>query len=207
MKTKYNIPRIFNSFVTGIIGEVNQGKTMFLGTLIDQINKDYQAPVYVFGVRPEITNQLKVKLIYSLEELERLKNCFVIVDECATLFKPNNRKAAHLQALDQAFRLIAHNNVRLLMCGLERDYNKEFAGRVGTFGFKALSKTMLVNGSLAKLRAEQYQGEGAGYSRLDIPVDKVMLIDNEGVWFETVPYVEKFDTKKTGRVDLFEKRG
>lgn len=208
MKTKsYNIPRIFGSFVTSVIGEVNQGKTMFLATLIDQINKNYAADVYVFEIRPEITKHLRVKYIYSLEELERLKNCFVIVDECATLFKPNNRKAAHLQALDQAFRLIAHNNVRLLVCGLERDFNKEFSGRIGTFGFKTLSKTMLINGSLAKMRVEQYQGEGAGYSRLDIPVEKVMFIDNDGIWFEEVPYMEKFDTKKANRQDLFAPKG
>lgn len=200
----FDVKRIFGSYVTGLIGTINNGKTMLLAGLIQQINEQHpKTPIYTFGIKPEITDQLNVQCFYTLEEMEYFKNALVFVDESATLFDPKNRKASHLEAIDLVFRFLAHNNVRVMACGVERDFNREFSGRMGVFGFKSLSKSLMINGSPAKMKAMEYKGTGAGYSRLDIPLDQALFMDTRGTWFESIPYQERFDTKKVNRIDLF----
>ena len=92
-----NIKRILKNNVSILVGQTNTGKTMLLSTLIKEFTDQYQAQVYCYGLRREITDRLNVKIFSSVREMEQIQDGIIIVDECGALFDLENRNRLRTQ--------------------------------------------------------------------------------------------------------------
>lgn len=205
-KPNFDLDRILANRVTYLTGNLNEGKSMTVYQLVRQIRENYKAPVYTFKLDEDIVTGLGCIPFYNVHAIERIENAFIVYDEAGELFQLNNRKADHVEGIESTFRMLAHNNTIMIGSGLPFDFNKNFSSKASCFGLKSVDKTALVNRSKFAEVANRYQGPGAGRSFLKIAKDKVLFHDEQGFWFENVPYEDAFDTKARNKVNLLEKR-
>jgi len=182
---------------SAIIGKSNSGKSMFLKNLIITASST-KTNVEIFGVDDEINT------FYSLLELEKMKNSFIFIDEVNTLFKLNNRKASHLNKLDTIFRMVNHNNNKIVLCGLPTDFNKWICGKIDCFCYKSLIIKDLINQTRAKELITEFEHPKNGHQVFDIPESKVLVYSERTGYFwvnsELIPHL---DTKKDN-INLFQ---
>jgi len=206
-----NIERILSNPITAVIGQTNSGKSMLLANLITQYKSQYTAPIFVFGMPPEIHAHIPNLVSFSsTRELERIQNAIIVVDEVGTLFDLDNRKQK--RAIEMTLRLIHHQNNRMVLSGLPTDFRKFIAAKATAFLYKSLTISDLINGSLAKTTLLEYHGPQLGSYVLNMPPNEVLCYDDQGIekrksnfWVETVTYYPALDTKKN-QVSLFKKR-
>lgn len=184
--------------IIGLIADVNEGKSNFLYWLISELQKEYAFSLYSFGLRCDLGEQK----IYSVAELETITNSVVICDEFYTLFDLEDRK--NRRAIENTLRLINHNNNILILVGLPDNYKKFIASKLDTMIFKTCKIGDFVNGSRTKAVCTAYKGSELGSAMLAMPVNKAIVWDGH---YEkiTIPYLERYDTKKNNTPILQDK--
>ena len=95
--------------VIGICADVNQGKSMLLYNMINDL-KGYHFSLYTYGLRLDVPEAIRV---HSVAELEGIENSIIIIDELSSLFDLDNRKVK--KQIENTLRLINHNN-NILIC-------------------------------------------------------------------------------------------
>ena len=175
--------------IIGLVGDPNQGKSNLLYWLISELRKTYEFNLYSYGLRCSLGEQK----IFSVEELEVIRNSIVIVDEFATLFNLDDRKEK--RQIESSFRLIYHNQNVVLLCGLPDNYRKFIAAKLHAVIFKRCTISDFVNGSHVKNVALNYRGAELGSAVLNIPLDQCLVNDGDHWYNPTIPLMGQFDTK------------
>ncbi len=193
-----------NARIVALAGDKNSGKTNNLIHLIQdyrETNKD--TPIYVYGMQGSLMPMLKklnVKEISSLKHLSKKQNAILIIDEFQRL-KLNDRR--YKDELDEFKDFVYHNNVyAILSTPSIREFNSIIGGIVEKWLLKDVSEDMCVNGSQLKRVISRYNGRYKSLGDISIPVDKLLLINDEEEIIIDCPYVEEADTKKDN-VELF----
>ena len=176
--------------IIGLVADVHQGKSMLIYHIIETIKTYYSASIYSYGLRLNVPN---VQNIYSLSELEQVKNSVIFIDEMSSLFDLDNRKVKH--QIENTLRLIFHNNNVLFLCGVGENWKKFLSAKIEIIFYKKLTLSDLINGSRVKEMIMSYKGIERGTAILNLEVDKTLLFDGEHYSTLTIPYLKKYDTK------------
>ena len=164
MKIKFkdlcNKPKII-----AIVGDVNTGKSNLLYHIIEDLKKFGNFSLYTYGLRLNV----KSKQIYSVNELEQIKNSIIILDEVMSLWDLDNRMAK--KQIENSLRLINHNNNILIICMLPENAKKFIAGKLDQVIFKKVTFSDFINGSRTKQVCMNYKGAEKGSAVLNINVN------------------------------------
>lgn len=182
----------------GIVGNTNVGKSNLLYHVINTLRENFKFNLVTFGLKFPQGNE-----VFSLEELEQVKNSLVIIDECFSLFDLDNR--AKKKQIEETLRLIYHNNNVVVLSILPENGKKFIASKLDAFIFKKCSIADCINGSIIKRVMSQYCGPEKGNTVLDIPIDKALTYDGKSYSMEHIPYYEKFDSKKNNQPIMLKK--
>lgn len=178
---------IKNPCIIGIVGDANEGKSNLILWLLSELRKNYNLNVVHYGLNSAEDE------IYSIEELERIKNSVIFIDEMPSLFDLENRKCRRL--IEKTIRRVFHNNNALFLCGLPENFKKFISAKLQMMIFKKVSLYDLINGTSIKNVLLSYHGLEMGSSVLEL--DKKECIFYDGLHFSksNIPYMEKFDLK------------
>ena len=181
-----------------ISSDVNCGKSMFVYHLITLLKQQTDSKIYSFGLRKKL-----VKEIYSVQELETLRDSIIFCDEFANLFDFDDRK--NKKMIERTLRLINHNNNIIILSGISNNFNKFISGKANIMIYKKNTIADFINGTSIKNICLSYKGFELGSSILNIPIDKALIWDGE-YNFVNVPYYRRFDTKLSNKVIMQQKR-
>ena len=186
--------------VIGIIGDANEGKSNLVYVKLQQLQKEFVVNIYTYGLRNKLPN---VTEIYSIQELEEIRNSIILLDEFQSLFNLEDR---HMRKqIENTLRLIFHNNNVLVLIGLPDNFRKFISGRLDIIMFKKCTLADFVNGSTAKNIIMNYSGMERGSAVLNLKPNEVLIFDGKHYKKEDVPYVEKMDTKRSNEPILKKK--
>lgn len=177
--------------VIGLIGDVNTGKSNAIYHFYEELKKVGKFNVVTFGLKNVLENALEIN---SLEELEKIKNSIVFIDEMMTLFDLDDRKQK--RNIENTLRLIAHNNNILVLCALPENIKKFLSSKLSVLIFKRCTIADFINGSTIKRKIIVYNGVKKGTSILDLDIDECLIYDGEHYHLIKIPYYEKYDSKK-----------
>lgn len=177
--------------IIGIVGDVNEGKSMLLYNLIDNCKSYGKFNLFTYKLKVKVSNSTE---IYSIEELEQIKNSVIILDEVMSLWDLEDRKAK--RQIEKSLRLIHHNNNVLVVCGVPENFRKFIASKLDKIIFKKCSISDFVNGSRIKKIATNYKGDELGTSILNIPINQALVFDGMHYSKYNIAYLSKYDTKR-----------
>lgn len=177
--------------IVGIIGNQNEGKSNLLYYLIDELRKEHTFKLYIYGMRAEIEDTTK---IYSVGELEQIKNSVIIIDELFSLFDLDNRKIKG--QIESTIRLLFHNNNIIILSGLGENYKKFISAKLTAVIYKKVTISDLINGSSVKTILLDYRGIERGSAVLNMDIDEALLWDGKHYEKISVPYLNSYDTKR-----------
>ena len=187
---KKDIIDLFNSpKIIGIISDANAGKTNLIYNLIKKLQKIAKFKLFTYGLKKEI-GDFK---IYSIEELEKINNSVIFLDEFYNIFDLNDRKKVKL--IEKTIRLIYHNNNILVLIGVCENFRKFLSNKLDVIFFGKCTLGDFVNGSRVKEICLNYGGIELGSSVLNLPKDKFIIFDGHYRKMD-VSYLKEFDTKK-----------
>ena len=191
----------------GMIGDVHTGKSNLIYHMIETLRKKHDFNLVTFGLKSRLNNATE---IFSLEELEQVKNSIIIIDECLSLFELNNR--AKKEQIETTLRLIHHNNNIIILSLLPENCKKFLSSKFTTILFKKSTIPDFINGSMVKRIVNNYRGCERGNTVLDIPLNKALIFDGGSYNMIDVDYYEKFDSKKNNapllrQKGFFKKKG
>jgi hypothetical protein len=187
-----NLKKIFSKpKIISICANINEGKSMLIYHLIEELKKIGKFNLVVYGLRVELKDVLT---IHSVEELEQIKNSIIIIDEVMSLWDLDNRVAK--RQIETSLRLLFHNNNVLLICGLPENFKKFISGKVNSVFFKKVTFADLINGSRMKNIIMNYKGNEKGNTILNLDIDECLFFDGLNYEKFKVPYLKKYDTKK-----------
>lgn len=176
--------------VITLTADVNEGKSMALYHIIDQLKARFEFNLYSYGLKISVGEQK----VYSVQEIERITNSIIIIDEFYSLFDLEDRKQR--KNIERTLRHINHNNNILVLVGLPENFKKFISAKTDVCLFKRCTLNDFINGSRIKDICTEYKGDELGSKVLDIPVNKVMVFDGKHYGDFTVPYNKDYDTKK-----------
>lgn len=188
---KEELKKLFNKpKVIGIVGNVDTGKSNMIYYIIEELKRQkFNFNLYSYGLRFDLGEQK----IYSIEELEQIKNSIIILDEFFTLFDLEDRKKRSL--IEKSIRLISHNNNILILCGHSENFKKFISSKLEIIIFKKVILGDLINGSRVKNVCLNYKGEELGSNILNIPLNECLIFDGNYSKIQ-IPYLNRFDSKK-----------
>jgi hypothetical protein len=177
--------------ILGVIGDTNEAKSNLLYHLIEEFKKEGTFKLYSYGLRVKIPGNQE---IFSVEELEQIKNSIIILDEVMTLWDLENKMAK--RKIEKSLRLIFHNNNLLIICLLPENVKKFIAGKIQKYFFKKVTIPDLINGSKTKNIILGYKGQELGSSILNLEKGETLFFD--GLHYEklNIPYYKQYDTKR-----------
>jgi hypothetical protein len=178
--------------VIGIIGDINNGKSMLLYHILEQAKSGFNFNLYYYGLRLDIDG-VNAQRIYSVQELERINNSVIIIDELSSLFDLDNRKCK--RAIEQTLRLLNHNNNIIILCGVPENFKKFIAAKIDEIFYKTCTVADFINGTTCKNTLLAYSGNERGSELLNLPVDKALYYNGNHYSLVTVPYYAKYDSK------------
>lgn len=187
MKTIFKKPSL-----VALIGNINSGKSNVIYHIIDELRRESEFELYTYGLKAKIPGAAE---IWSLEELETIKNSMIIIDEALSILDLDNRSKK--RQIEQTFRLLHHRNNVLLLSLLPENCKKFIASKLDAIIFKKSTYADFINGSLVKRTLMQYRGPEAGSTLLDMDVNKALVFDGRSYKVVDVPYMEKYDSKKS----------
>jgi hypothetical protein len=185
----------------GLIGDANSGKSNTLYWIIKALSDTYDFQLYSYGLRNRVRKEIK---IFSVEELEVIRNSIIIIDEFAGLFDIDDRKQR--KQIETTLRLIFHNNNVILLCGLPENFKKFIASKLNAMIFKQSAIGDCINGSMVKKRMIYYGGHERGASMLALNKAHAILYDGTHYHRVNVPYLKLADTK-IDNADILKKKG
>jgi len=180
----FNEPKII-----GLIADSNSGKSNLIYYLIKTLQKKAKFSLFTYGLKKEI-GDFK---IYSIEELEKISNSIIFLDEFYNIFDLTDRKKVKM--IEKTIRLIFHNNNILVLCGVPENFRKFISNKIRNIFFGKCTLGDFVNGSRVKEICLSYGGVELGSSVLNLPKDKFIVFDGHYRKID-VPYLSEFDTKK-----------
>ena len=183
--------------VVGIIANPNAGKSNLIYHTIQTLQDHYDANVYTYGLRAYVPG---TTVIYSVEELEKISNSIVFIDEFYSLFELTNRKKT--EQVEKSLRLIYHKNNIMVLCGLPHNFNKFISGMLNAIIFKECTLVDFINRSYAQRVAFSYKNDAImGQSTMSIAKDEAVVFDGNHYTLIDVPYIQAGDTKR-GNPDI-----
>lgn len=185
--------------VIAVVGDVNEAKSNLLYHMIEELKKEGKFQLYAYGLRAEIAGAVE---IFSVNELERVRDSIIIIDEMETLWDLDNRK--NKKQVERTLRMINHNNNIVILCALPENLKKFVCGKVNEWFFKKCTLADFINGSMAKRVCESYRGVELGWSVLGVEKGEALHFNGEHYKKIVVPYLKKFDSKK-GNVKIVKK--
>lgn len=183
----------------GLIGDVNEGKSMVLYFIIEELRKNHKFKLYSYGLRCEIK---ECSIFYDIEELEQIKNSLIIIDELMSLFDLDNRKQK--RQIENTLRLIHHNNNIVILCGVPENFKKFISNKLDMVIFKKVKFGDFINGSRVKRICLNYSGLEKGSSVLNLEVNETLLYNGKTYFKFKIPYLKKYDTK-SGKKEIIKK--
>lgn len=186
LKEVFNKPKII-----AVVGDVNEAKSNLLYYLLEGIKVYGEFKLYTYGLRSKIKGAVR---IYSVKELEEIKDSIIILDELMSLWDLDNRMAKKL--IENTLRLIHHNNNILIICALPENLKKFICGKVNEWFYKKCTLSDFINGSRAKRVCEEYKGVELGSSVLTMEKGEALYFNGKHYFKIDVPYLKKFDSKK-----------
>jgi len=177
--------------VISIIGDVNSGKSNFLYYVIAKLKLKSKFKLYTYGLKSRLANATE---IYSISELERIRDSIIILDEVMTLFDLDNRKIK--KQIENTLRLINHNNNILVLCGVPENFKKFLSGKVDYIMYKRVTFEDFINGSRVKNVVMNFRGIERGTTLLDLKTNEVLIFDGLHYTKQNVPYIRQYDSKK-----------
>mgnify|MGYP002641400401 CR=1 FL=1 len=193
-----NIKELFNKpKIIGVVADVNQGKSMLLYHMLEELGKTTQFKLYTYGLRLKYSNS---KQIFSVAEMEDIRDSLIIVDELSSLFDLDNRKIK--KQIENSLRLINHNNNILVICGTPENFKKFISAKVDVVFYKKSTLSDFINGSRLKNILTNYKGNERGAEMLNLKIDETICFDGTHYYMENVPYYKKYDSKVNNQ-DIF----
>jgi len=175
--------------IISLIGDVNSGKSNTLYYFVKILKEEYDFNLFTYGLRYDLGE----RKIYSIEELEKIKNSIIILDEFTSLFDLEDRKKKKL--VERTLRLIAHNNNVVVLAGLPSNFIKFIASKINIFIYGKSNINDFVNGSKTKEICLSYMGSELGSAVLNLPVSQLLVFDGEHYQKLKIPYLSEFDSK------------
>lgn len=194
LKKIFSKPRII-----AIISDVNEGKSMTGYYLISYLNKNFDYSLYSYGLRAKV-NGIKIN---SIEELEKIRNSIIFLDEFIELFNLDDKK--NKRNIEKSLRLINHNNNILILIGVPDNFKKFISAKIDIVFYKKTTLNDFINGSKVKYDCLNYRGSEMGSSILNINIDEVLIWNGEHYNKIKIPYLKEFDTKKDNELILKKK--
>jgi len=186
-----NVVKLFDKpKVISVCADVNAGKSMLLYNIIDDL-KEYKYTLYTYGLRMEVPEATQV---YSVAELESIKDSLIFIDELSSLFDLDNRKVK--KQIENTLRLINHNNNILVLCGVPENFKKFISGKIDVLMYKKTTIADLINGCRVKNILMAYKGIERGTEILNLAIDRVLVFDGKHYQTFNVKYLEQYDTKR-----------
>lgn len=190
MKNTFSFMGLFDKpKVIGVVGDTNAGKSIAVYHILTELKKSGKFNLYSYGLR---VNLGETK-IYSIEELEKIKNSVIICDEFYTLFDLEDRKVKKM--IEQSLRLINHNNNILVLVGLPENFKKFISAKANAVIFKRSTISDFINGSRVKTICLNYRGSELGSAVLNLNDDEALVFNGKHYLKINVPYNKQFDTK------------
>ncbi len=176
--------------IIGMCGDVNTGKSMFLYHILETLSEKNKFNLFTYGLRLNFKRSLQ---IYSVSEMEQIRNSLIIVDELSSLFDLDNRKVK--KQIENSLRLINHNNNILLLCGTPENFKKFLAAKIDVVFYKKCTFADFINGNRTKNILMNYKGNERGSEMLNLKVDEVICFNGDHYTNFNVPYYKKYDSK------------
>lgn len=183
-KALFDKPKIIS-----LIANCNEGKSNMLYYMLFKL-MELGASLFAYGLKKEIKG---IKAVYSLPEIEQIKDSILIIDEFYSLMDIENRKEK--RNIEAVLRLINHNNNIILLCGMPENMKKFISAKVNVFIFKKSSVSDFINGSRAKNILLAYRGKEMGSTILELPINEAIIYDGREYNKVIVPYIKETDTK------------
>jgi len=174
-----------------VVGDVNEAKSNLLYHLLDELNVYGTFKLYTYGLRADIDGATGV---FSVDEIEQIKNSIIILDEVMSLWDLDNRMAK--KQIEKTLRLIHHNNNILVICGLPENLKKFISGKINQYFFKQCTLADFIMGSKASRVCTNYKGVELGSNILTIRKNQALYFDGKHYDMIDVPYLKDFDSKK-----------
>ena len=175
--------------VLAIIGDVNSGKSNLIYHLIHELNSNFCFNLYTYGLKYKLPSAYE---FHSLEELEKIENSIIFIDEFQSLFDLDDRKKK--RQIESTLRLIFHKNNVLVLIGLPDNFKKFISSRICVIFYKQVTFENFINGSSVKRNVLNYRGNEKGISILNVDTNEVIIFDGSYKKYD-IPYLSKFDSK------------
>lgn len=185
--------------VIGFVGDVNTGKSNTLYYILEELAKNYKYSLYYYGLSLNF-NKVHSQRIYSIRELEEIKNSVIVVDELASLFDLDNRK--NRKIIEQTFRLINHNNNIIILCGTPENFKKFISGKLDKVIYKKVTIEDFINNSEIKNYLTNYKGVELGSAILNLEKSEALFFNGQHYEKLHIPYLKEYDVK-ANKEDIF----
>lgn len=180
----------------GIIADPNTGKSNTIYHCIKALQARYNAQMYAYGLRVMFDG---VQRINSIEELEKITNAVIFLDEFPSLFSLSNHR--QLEKFEESIRKVYHSNNIVVICGLPHNFNKFLSSVLNAIIFKQCTLTDFIQRSPAERVIMSFSpaiGSAIqkGSRMLTMPKDVALIFDGDHYWDVDVPYIEEGDSKR-----------
>jgi len=176
--------------IIGVVSGANSGKSMLLYHMYETLKEAGSFNLYTYGLELELSGS---QTIFSVEEMEQVKDSLLILDEANSLFDLEQSRAR--KQIEQFMRLLFHNNNIVIMSLLPDNIKKFLANNIHIFMYKRCVINQFIQGSAAKRIVENFSGPEKGNTVLDVPIDETLVFDGKHYSKIKVPYMEQYDTK------------
>jgi len=184
----------------GVLADVHQGKTNLIQRAIKEIGDKYEAKMYSFGLP---TYNAGVTKINSIEELEKINQAWIFIDEFPSLFSLSNRRQVEMFERSMSLVFQASVNNRILICGHPHSFNKFLGSLLQVMIFKQITLSDLVQRSPTQRVIASYSSDMGsivkkGSRVLAMPKNVALVYDTVTGHYSEVPieYNKETDTKR-----------
>lgn len=190
-----------DSRILGLAGNKSSGKTNNLFFLVKDLRaKKPELPVYAYGLPKELKPLMAewdIKQISSIRQLINKKDCVLIIDEMQRL-KLNDRR--YKDQLAEFINFVYHRNVYVILSSPDiRQFNSVIGGFIERWLLKSVFIDQCINGSQLKGVVESYQGKYKLLGQIDVPMNELLIINDDEELIISCDYVPEADTKKEQR--------
>lgn len=181
--------------VISIVGDPNTCKSNLIYHIIETLKKEGKFNLYAFGLRYNIGTQIN-----SIDELEKIEDSIIILDEFFSLLDLDDRKKK--KQIENTLRLIFHNNNILILCGVAENFKKFLSNKINYVFFNQVTYGDFINGSRIKKIALNYRGAESGSNILKLKKGETLFFDGNHYNKLNIPYLAKYDSKANNKVIL-----
>lgn len=178
----------------GVIGDPNTGKSQVIYRCIKTLQEKYITKMYSYGLKVKLDG---VQDIHMIEELEKIHDSVIFIDEFPSLFRLSNRRAK--EDFEESMRKIYHSNNIVIICGLPHNFDKFLSGLLNAIVFKQSTIVDFIQRSPVERIIKSYSGGyqvQKGNRVLTMSNDIALIYDGEHFVEVDVKYVEEGDSKR-----------